>query len=626
MQSFKENFRLIWRGYKDIHSLEPKLLWISVIQGLFKAIIPFAGLFFTSWILNRLMTKPSFEELIPIIILAVSVTFISSLISNGLEHYRITLIYQAKDKKDMKINNKVIYMDYEFIEDPEVHELRNYLDMIEVSGQRGLFYLMLDTESLVNQLTSMLIAFGFVLPIFFAKIPTEHALSFLNSGWFLALILIGIIFYFSYAAKLYERSTNEWNRMLESARHSNNIYRFIINQLFDYQSGKEIRLYQQQKIYNKVFQDMNSTTAKALMSMQTEENKATTKLQILIHLCLGLGFLFIALKAIGGAILPGSIVIYTGATANFIMYFPEFVSNFSKLHNNNKTLKKYFHFLDLKSDKHEGTLPVEKRVDNEYELEIRHLSFKYPNTDEYVLKDINLKLTIGEKLAIVGMNGSGKTTFIKLLSRLYDPTEGEILLNGINIKKYNYDEYLRLFSVVFQDFSLFSFSLGQNVSASIEYKDEDVISALKDAGFNERFNKLPQGLNTYLYQNFDKDGIEISGGEAQKIAMARAIYKDAPIVILDEPTAALDPIAEFEIYSHFDKIVGNKTALYISHRLSSCRFCDEIIVFDEGKIIQRGSHNELVKDSNGKYHELWHAQAQYYTEDKEGGIMEISLT
>lgn len=291
-----------------------------------------------------------------------------------------------------------------------------------------------------------------------------------------------------------------------------------------------------------------------------------------------------------------------------------------------KVLKKYFEFLELKSEKHEGTLPIEKRSDHEYELEVRDVSFKYPGSDDYVLKNINLKLTIGEKMAIVGMNGSGKTTFIKLLARLYDPTEGEILLNGIDIKKYDYDEYLQLFSVVFQDFGLFSFSLGQNIASSTDYQEEAILSAIEDAGFINRYKKLPKGLDTYLYQNFDKDGVEVSGGEAQKIAMARAIYKDAPIVILDEPTAALDPIAEFEIYSHFDKIVGDKTALYISHRLSSCRFCDEIVVFHEGEIVQRGHHNKLVNDKEGKYHELWYAQAQYYTEDQEGEIKEIVLT
>ena len=223
-----------------------------------------------------------------------------------------------------------------------------------------------------------------------------------------------------------------------------------------------------------------------------------------------------------------------------------------------------------------------------------------------------MKFKIGQKLAVVGMNGSGKTTFIKLLCRLYDPTEGKILLNGIDIRKYNYKEYMMIFSVVFQDFKLFSLTLGENVAAKINYDEEEVKSALKKSGFYNRLSTMPEGLNTYLYKDFNKKGIIISGGEAQKIAIARAIYKNAPFIILDEPTAALDPIAEAEIYEKFNEITGDKTAIYISHRLSSCKFCDKIVVFHEGSVIQTGTHQELVADKNGKYFQLWMAQAQYY--------------
>ena len=210
------------------------------------------------------------------------------------------------------------------------------------------------------------------------------------------------------------------------------------------------------------------------------------------------------------------------------------------------------------------------------------------------------------------MNGSGKTTFIKLLCRLYDPTEGKILLNGIDIQKYNYEEYMGIFSVVFQDFKLFSFSLGQNIAANADYDKARVEYCLKKAGFGERLAQMPNGTDTCLYKDFSENGVEISGGEAQKIALARALYKDAPFIVLDEPTSALDPVAEAEVYSKFNEIVGQKTAIYISHRLSSCWFCDEIIVFDHGLIIQRGSHDDLVADEKGKYAELWRAQAQYY--------------
>ena len=225
-----------------------------------------------------------------------------------------------------------------------------------------------------------------------------------------------------------------------------------------------------------------------------------------------------------------------------------------------------------------------------------------------------MKFKVGNRLAVVGENGSGKTTFIKLLCRLYDPQEGQILLNGIDIRKYSYRDYMNVFSVVFQDFQLISQPLGANVAGSMEYDRAKVEKCLVDAGFGERLENLPEGLDTYLYKDFAEDGVDVSGGEAQKIAIARALYKDAPFIILDEPTAALDPIAEAEIYSKFNDIAGDKTAIYISHRLSSCKFCDEIAVFHEGAVIQQGSHEELLADESGKYYELWNAQAQYYTE------------
>ena len=240
------------------------------------------------------------------------------------------------------------------------------------------------------------------------------------------------------------------------------------------------------------------------------------------------------------------------------------------------------------------------------------MSFRYPDTDQWALRHVNIRFRVGSRLAVVGRNGSGKTTFIKLLCRLYDPTEGEILLNGIDIRKYRYDDYMRIFSVVFQDFKLLALPLGENVAGAANYDRARAEKCLTDAGFGDRLSAMPRGLDTWLYKDLNEDGVDISGGEAQKIAIARALYKDAPFLILDEPTAALDPVAEAEIYSKLNDIVEDRTAVYISHRLSSCKFCDEIAVFEGGWIVQQGSHEALLAEEGGTYSTLWHAQAQYY--------------
>ena len=328
----------------------------------------------------------------------------------------------------------------------------------------------------------------------------------------------------------------------------------------------------------------------------------------------GLVYAFVCLKAWAGAFAVGSVAQYVGAITALSGSVGTLVSTWGEFRANAVFLRQTYKFLDTPSEMYQGSLTTEKRSDRNYEIEFRDVSFRYPGAEDYALRHVSMKFRVGERLAVVGENGSGKTTFIKLLCRLYDPTEGTILLNGIDIRKYDYDEYIALFSVVFQDFQLLSFSLGQNVAAAVQYNPERAKACLQKAGFGDRLAQLPDGLETKLYKDFDEKGVQISGGEAQKIALARALYKDAPFVVLDEPTAALDPIAEMEVYEKFNEIVGDRTAVYISHRLSSCRFCDSIAVFDHGSIIQRGTHESLLQNEDGKYFALWNAQAQYYVE------------
>lgn len=249
----------------------------------------------------------------------------------------------------------------------------------------------------------------------------------------------------------------------------------------------------------------------------------------------------------------------------------------------------------------------------EYELCLEDVSFRYPGAEQDTLSHIDLTLHPGEKLAVVGLNGAGKTTLIKLLCGFLDPTQGKVLLNGRDIRQYDRRDYYRLFSAVFQDFQVLAATVAVNVAQTDEnIEEEKVRDCIAKAGLTGKIESLPDGYQSKLERSVYEDAVALSGGETQRLMLARALYKDAPFVLLDEPTASLDPLSEYEIYSGFDTMVGDKTAIYISHRLSSCRFCDDIAVFHEGRLVQRGSHEQLLSDEKGKYYELWQAQAQYY--------------
>jgi ATP-binding cassette subfamily B protein/ATP-binding cassette subfamily C protein len=268
-------------------------------------------------------------------------------------------------------------------------------------------------------------------------------------------------------------------------------------------------------------------------------------------------------------------------------------------------------FLNMPKGQREGKAPL--NLSGPPVLEFRGVSFRYPGQNNYALKNINLAIQAGEKLSVIGENGAGKTTMTKLLMRLYRPTEGKILLNGVDIQEYDFESYENTLSVVFQDFALFAMSLRDNVALGRVVDDRRIIEALRKSGFGDKLDSLEKALDTPLYKTFDDNGFEPSGGEGQKIALARALLKDAPVVILDEPTAALDPRAEYEIYQNFHSMVEGKSAIFISHRLSSAQFCNKIAVFKNGEIAEYGAHTELLA-KNGLYRELFTMQAQFYEE------------
>ncbi len=391
----------------------------------------------------------------------------------------------------------------------------------------------------------------------------------------------------------------------------NRIFGYFLFQLADFSYGKEIRLYDSAEMMLQKTDVECKKMADVWKVLAGKQCKNAWGMDVVNAARDGISYFYIGLLALLKKITVGDFSMCIASASELYQGMIGVVRGCQDIAKRCVYANQFLKLLDYPVALEKG----DKKVTGEkHVIEFSHVSFKYPRSEQYVLKDINLKITSGEHLSVVGLNGAGKTTFIKLLCRLYDVTEGEILIDGVNIKEYSEEEYRKLFAVVFQDFQLFAFSLKDNIALGDTTKEGEVERVLELSGFYEDAQKLPQGLDTMLYKSFDEKGTELSGGQQQKTAIARALYKDAPIVILDEPTAALDPVAEYDIYRSFDTLVGGKTAIYISHRLSSCKFCDRIAVFAENTIKEYGTHDELVDKKNGIYAELFAAQAQYYVE------------
>jgi len=620
MRRLIDDLRYIAKGLQEIRRIRPWLLSLIVLRAIFEAVSPFVNIYMSALIIDGIVDGKSFQFLMEYAAITISLNLIVTLIIRLMSRLISTLEAEFNHQYEMVLSQKIIDMDYTSVENPETHRLRVKINEIRNMNSGGIWRLFFSFQEIIKSL--FVIVFSVMLTFSLFTLNADHELTgiygFAASP--ISSIILGMCILANVMISMYANAnmTQKMYQIMSGIIPFNRIFNYYFNSYLPaYRAGKDIRIYNQKALIESesmaLYKDLNVVFSK-LSKNQMKYSGITTASTVLITT---LVYLFVGLKALAGLFGVGSIVKYVGSINEFTGAFTSFMTELATLRANNESMRVYFDFLAIPSQMYQGSLPIEKRAlcvdgDNDYEIEFRNVSFKYPLSEQDTLRNVSLRFKVGGKLAVVGMNGSGKTTFIKLLCRLYDPTEGEILLNGINIKKYSHEEYMWIFSVVFQDFKLFSFSLGQNVAARVDYAQAKVEASLAEAGFMKRYSAMPSGSETCLYKDFDEKGVEISGGEAQLIALARALYKDSPIIILDEPTAALDPVAEFEIYSKFNEIVGNKTAIYISHRLSSCRFCDDIAVFHEGQLIQRGSHDELVSDKSGKYHELWHAQAQYY--------------
>ena len=617
--SYKKAVKYQIRSWKILGKLCPGLFVSSILFSVFDASIPLVEVWLSARILNELAGGSDPHTLFQLILIQLITSAALAAGRGGLlrwKNYEEASAYKVKERVYVE---KFLSMDYADIDRQYVYDLFSQIRQAENWGGWGLEDSIERVTTFATQLIRIFGGIGLSVSLFILKVPESGGYGWLNHPLCIAVILAILVFVTLASSSCANQANKQLTRLADDMLLGNRYFGFYGQMCLERERAADLRMYEQQErvcdpyLAMSVFFQKHSMMTRIYGGLMGLWKGLSASLSAVLT---GAIYLFVCIKAWAGAFGAGSIAQYVGAITSLFIGLSDLLQSLGTMRLNGTYLEYIYELLDIPNNMYQGSLTTEKRSDREYDVEFRDVSFKYPGSDVYALRHVNMKFKVGRRIAVVGMNGSGKTTFIKLLCRLYDPTEGEILLNGIDIRKYRYDDYIRIFSVVFQDFRLFALPLGENVAGAREYDREKVMDCLAKAGFDDRLKTMPKGLSTWLYKDLDKEGVEVSGGEAQKIAIARALYKDAPFIILDEPTAALDPIAEAEIYSKFNDIIEDKTAVYISHRLSSCKFCDEILVFDQGSVIQQGSHDTLVADQSGKYYQLWHAQAQYYDDTR----------
>ena len=570
------------------------ILVLFMVHTLTASIFPFFAVILPRVLLDELSLGDlaSLENIVLIVVgyliiagsFAFIKTFSKDLAYPKLSELRIDYIRDMFDK--------LVSIDYKYHEDAkfmEEHERALQAPSGNDNGIEGVYHKLFEAPARFITIIVLIIFIGALNP----------------------LILIGLGLNLYASLWINKKTHNYQYRLKSELAHASRRNSYYYNTTHDFAYGKDIRIY---GFKNRILHNYN------------KEIESFVKLHKLIKdREYKLGFLGL-LTLLLSEILTYGVLIYRtvgGMTiANFSMYLVAIISlsqlsktlveDLSFIKNEGHYAHDFFEFMDRDHGEKGGSLP--KIKDDTLEIEFRDVSFKYPNTDKYIIKNLNFKINKGERLAIVGINGAGKTTLVKLMTGLFDVSQGEILINGIPISEFDRKELFSMFSVVFQDINILAYTIKENVSCSLDDIDENrVMDSLERVGLSEKVKEFPKGLDQMMLKVIDEDGTEFSGGESQKLAIARALYKDGNMVIMDEPTAALDALAEAEIYEDFDELVKGKTSVYISHRLASTKFCDKIALFDNDGLREYGNHKELM-EKRGEYYRMFTIQGKYYNE------------
>jgi ATP-binding cassette subfamily C protein len=500
-------------------------------------------------------------------------------------------------KFHIRQNLKLMTMDYQNLENPDVLDKFNRAERAFYGNYNGL-------EGMSRQVLTM---FRSLLTV----IGTVTIVAVMGH-WLMLVVIAALAVNYIVSERVSRRNKKLTDELARLERQIN----YVEHMSYDFTYGKDIRIYGFKDLIMDIFCKDHSAHAAQYTKIHKGERNVQNVSAVTAFVQEAAMYAWLCWRVIAGAVSIGSFLMYITAIRTFSDALNAVMNGFVQLSSQSRRISDWREFDDIQDAPGGSEIPSADIQKSGGVIEFDKVSFKYPGSDKYAVKDMSLTIGAQEKLAVVGLNGAGKTTFIKLLMRLYSPESGRILLNGVDIQTYDRDEYYKLFAAVFQEINLFAFTVTENISMrTLNETDNECISrSLEQAGLSGKISGLDKGVHTPMLKALYDDGVEFSGGETQKLALARALYKNAPFIVLDEPTAALDALAEERLYNEFDRLSAGKTAVYISHRLASTRFCDRIVMFENGAVAEVGSHDELLT-KGGKYADLFAVQAQYYKDN-----------
>lgn len=577
-------------------SLWQKSIFISIgLYTIFYAISPFIWIYVPKFLIDELLGSRRLDVIIKILgvglVVSATVGFLTEYLQGNFRMKMNVIRYNFIHM----LSEKSMTMDFPYTEDPETLNDINIAMRTVQSPMNGVGIVILKLFSILGSIIGFI---GFI------------AIIFKLSPIILIILIITVIisYLIMVKAKNYERSRKD-----DLSKEERQIY-YSSSTLSDFQYGKDIRVYGLKDILLTKKDDSSQRLLNIIGDVQSYIFKASILDGILFFIREIIIYSYLIYRVVYEGLSIGDFVMYSVAMNSFATWMDTTMKDISTIRIQSLYISDFREFLN-KKEPEIGLNPIKIPDCEKYEIEFDNISFKYPNSDKYVFKDFSLKINQGERLAIVGINGAGKTTLVKLLTRLYKPNSGVIRINGININDFELEEYIDLISVVFQDVKIFPFNIRENITFN-HVSDEDKLKVvIEKSGIKEKIDSLEKGVETNMLKILDEEGIELSGGENQKLAIARALYKNGKILIMDEPTASLDALAEYKLYQSFDDLISDRTAIYISHRLSSTRFCDKIAFIENGELKELGTHDELM--NLGKlYRNMFDIQSRYYKEEE----------